>query len=312
MTLLQSSHVLGISLVLLAIHFIFQTLFDPLRKIPGPFWAKRTHLWKAFHMYSRDLPQAILKAHQKYGPVIRIGPNDVNFQGRDAIDSIYKAGRSMPKTIFYDAFTAIHPNLFSTRDEEVHVIILLLIVEANSSTQFHSVRRRQMAHSFSMATLLKFEPTFDKHLNRLFANIERSSSSGQVFDIKDFLACYAYDVIGELAFEKDFDTQSHPSKDTLPPIPDHILIGTLYGLVPSLMPYSMRLGNKLPIPGLQKLFESRRRLSEQTAEYVRAAIEKHKEGDRESLLANVLEARNPETGARLTTEEICAEAFAFL
>lgn len=71
-------------------------------------------------MYKRDLPQAVLKAHKKYGPVIRIGPNDVNFQGRDAIDPIYKAGRAMPKTKFYDGFTpATIANLFSSRDETV-------------------------------------------------------------------------------------------------------------------------------------------------------------------------------------------------
>lgn len=70
-------------------------------------------------MWKRDLPLVILDAHQKYGPVIRIGPNDVNFQSRDAIDPIYKAGRSMPKTTFYDGFTAVHPNLFGTRDEAV-------------------------------------------------------------------------------------------------------------------------------------------------------------------------------------------------
>lgn len=167
-----------------------------------------------------------------------------------------------------------------------------------------------MAHSFSTATLLKFEDTFDKHLGRLFDNIEQSD--GKVFDIKVFGSCYAYDVICELAFEKDFNTQAQPSLEKLPPIPDHILVGCLYGLVPSLLPYSMRLGNTLPIPGLQKLLKSRRQLSAQATEYVNAAIEKHNDGDRESLLANILEARDPETGKRLTIEEICSESFAFL
>src|SRR5262249_8737669 len=124
-----------------------------------------------------------------------------------------------------------------------------------------------MAHSFSMATLLKFESTFNKHLDRLFKNVEQSA--GRVFDIKEFASCYAYDIIGDLAFDKDLHTQDHPSRDKLPPIADHILVGALYGLVPSLMPYSMRLGNKLPIPGLQKLFTSRRQLSAQATEYVK-------------------------------------------
>ncbi|KAL1859975.1 hypothetical protein Plec18170_001923 [Paecilomyces lecythidis] len=172
------------------------------------------------------------------------------------------------------------------------------------------MRRRQMAHSFSTATLLKFEDTFDKHLTRLYKNVEQSG--GKVFDIKTFASCYAYDVICELAFEKDFNTQAEPSLEKLPPIPDHILLGCLYGLVPSILPYSMQIGDRLPVPGLQKLLNSRRKLATQAAEYVKAAIEKHKEGDRESLLANILEAKDSETGANLTTAEICSEAFAFL
>lgn len=167
-----------------------------------------------------------------------------------------------------------------------------------------------MSHSFSMATVLKFEPSFNRHLDQLFSNVEQST--GQVFDLKEFLSCYAYDVIGELAFEKDFNTQDQPSTDKLPGIPDHIWISCLYGMVTSLLPYSMKIGNKLPIAGLQKLLTSRRELSAQTAGYVKAAAEKHKQGERESLLANVLEAKDPDTGVSLTMEEICGEAFAFL
>lgn len=115
-------------LVLLSCSLVWLLLWifvHPLRKIPGPFWARRTSLWKVYHVYRRDLAFAIQKAHEKYGPVIRIGPNHVNFQTRDAIGPIYKAGSSMPKTKFYDAFTALHPNLFSTRDEEVRTLVSL-------------------------------------------------------------------------------------------------------------------------------------------------------------------------------------------
>lgn len=167
-----------------------------------------------------------------------------------------------------------------------------------------------MSHSFSSASLLQFEATFDRHLNRLFKNVE--DRAGDILDIKEFVACYAYDLIGDLAFDKDFNTQHRPSADKLPRISDHILIGCLYGLVPTLLPYSMWIGNRLPLPGFQKLLKSRQQLSTQTAEYVKAAIEKHTDGGRESLLANILEAKDPETGASLTTEEICSEAFAFL
>jgi cytochrome P450 len=167
-----------------------------------------------------------------------------------------------------------------------------------------------MAHSFSTASLLRLEATFDHHLARLVKNVD--SQKGQAFDLKEYVSCYAYDLIGELAFDADFKTQENPSTEKLPPIPDHIWVGCMYGLFPTLLPYSMILGNRLPIPGLHQLVASRKQLRSQTSEYVRAAMSKHKDGERESLLALLMEATDPETGAALTFDEISSEAFAFL
>lgn len=172
------------------------------------------------------------------------------------------------------------------------------------------IRRRQMSHSFSTATLMRFEAKFNTHLDRLYANVEKTN--GNPFDIKELFACYAYDVISDLAFDKDFRTQSDPTTEALPSIADHILIGVMYGMVSWLMPYSIRIGNKLPFPSLQKLIRSRRELSQRAAQYVGAAIESHKGGSKETLLDNLLEAKDPETGASLTPTEISSEAFSFL
>lgn len=168
-----------------------------------------------------------------------------------------------------------------------------------------------MSHSFSTATLLQYEDRFNKHLHRLFHNIEQQAEK-QAFDLKSFVAHYTYDVISDLAFEKDLNTQSNPAAHQLPPIRDHILIGTLYGMASSLLPYSMRIGNKLPIPGLQVLIQSRKNLSQKASEYVGDAIGNHKEGRQETLLGTLLEARDPTTGASLTPAEVSSEAFAFL
>jgi hypothetical protein len=51
--------------------------------------------------------------------VTRIGPNDLHFWNAEAITPIYKAGKAMGKTEFYDAFTTFNPNLFGTRNEAV-------------------------------------------------------------------------------------------------------------------------------------------------------------------------------------------------
>ena len=92
---------------------------DPLAKYPGPFIARFSNLWMCYHTWSCHLPERVLELHQRYGPIVRVGPNSLDFDCKAAIPIIYKSGRSMPKSDFYQGFTAIQPNLFGTQDEDV-------------------------------------------------------------------------------------------------------------------------------------------------------------------------------------------------
>ena len=65
------------------------------------------------------MPPNMQALHEKYGPIVRIGPNDLNFNGSEAVVPIFKSGRTMPKSAFYDGFTTFKANLFGTRDEDV-------------------------------------------------------------------------------------------------------------------------------------------------------------------------------------------------
>lgn len=67
---------------LIAARFIFYVFYNvcmhPLRDIPGPF------LWRAFDFpYVRSSIQGfshkdLLRFHEKYGPVVRVGPNEIS------------------------------------------------------------------------------------------------------------------------------------------------------------------------------------------------------------------------------------------
>ena len=103
---------------------VYNRYFHPLSKFPGPFWASQTDVWKTYHLCTKRLPNTFTLLHRRYGPVVRIGPNDISFESVDAIDPIYKSGRRVVKSSFYDGFTTFHPNLFGTRDEEVSLVSL--------------------------------------------------------------------------------------------------------------------------------------------------------------------------------------------
>lgn len=112
---------------LIVAYVTYYRVFHPLSKYPGPFLASFSNLWKVYHLWGLHLPERLVQAHEKYGSVVRVGPSDLSFQSGDAIAPIYKVGRAMKKTKFYDGFTAFKPNLFGTQDEEVYCLFPALV-----------------------------------------------------------------------------------------------------------------------------------------------------------------------------------------
>ncbi len=124
------------------------------------------------------------------------------------------------------------------------------------------------------------------------------------------MAFYSYDVIGELAFSRKFNTQQHSRSEELPPINDHILLGCTYGMLPGLLPWSMKLSAYIPWPWLQGLLKSRIHLRNLTRECVEERMnDKISEPD---LLSRLINAKDQDTGARLTLSDVASEAFGFL
>jgi hypothetical protein len=109
--------VLGV--VPLFVYAYYYRYLHPLSVFPGPAVASLTNLWKGYHISTLYMPETITKLHAQYGNVVRVGPNDLSFNSSSAVGAIYKAGRGLPKTAFYDGFTAFDPNLFGTQDEDV-------------------------------------------------------------------------------------------------------------------------------------------------------------------------------------------------
>lgn len=130
-------------------YIIYQRYFHPLAEFPGPFLASVTDLWQVQQFLSLKQPYHLTELHEKYGPFVRYGPDKLSVITEDAIPLIYqKSGRMMPKTEFYDAYGAAHPNVFGMRDENVNFIYKQSLLYAcltltdESSIQFEDVTCR--------------------------------------------------------------------------------------------------------------------------------------------------------------------------
>ncbi|KAM5520510.1 hypothetical protein FOXYSP1_14400 [Fusarium oxysporum f. sp. phaseoli] len=306
--LLQTSAAVGF---LVLVYLVYYRYLHPLAKYPGPPLASVTNLWKTYHLWNLHLPHTLVRLHEQYGDVVRVGPNDLSFRNPDAVNTIYKAGRQLQKTAFYDGFTTFNPNLFGTQDEEVCRPLSMNGRSTKSRYQIHAIRRRQMAHAFSLQSIKRMEHFVDSHILKLKNNLDHFCDSNQDFDLKDMIALYVFDVLGELAFSRSFDSQDERDLARLPPIIDHIYLACLIGMTPDALPWIKKVLPFIPIPWLQRLFNARAQLRNLTAACVRQRIEAGS-SDRKDLLSCLLVAVDPETGSKLTELDINTEAFAMI
>ncbi|KAI8962598.1 putative cytochrome P450 [Daldinia sp. FL1419] len=279
-------------LSLFTIYVIYQRFFHPLSKYPGPFLASLTNGWKGYYLYRLSLHEQLLNAHIKFGPVVRIGPNDLHFWSADAISPIYKSGRQMAKTEFYDGFTAFKPNLFGGRDEDIHAL-----------------RRRQLSHGFSQASIWKMEPLIEGQMKILTEKLTKLAQTQQVFDFKHLIAYYVFDILGDVAFGSSFNTQISEVAPEIPAINDHILLSSLLGTFP-FRSFFKSIIPMLPSPWLRHLMISRENLKNTCAKCVENRRSSYT--SRSDLMQHLLDAKDPETGAKLTDPEIYSEAWAML
>lgn len=89
---------------------------DPLRHIPGPVLARFTPLWLWYISYSGIECRSIAALHEKYGPVVRIAPSEIDISDGAAINPLYVKNGGFRKSSTYQHFDFDgYPTIFSTR-----------------------------------------------------------------------------------------------------------------------------------------------------------------------------------------------------
>ncbi|KAJ4504722.1 hypothetical protein HRR83_003149 [Exophiala dermatitidis] len=175
-----------------------------LRSIPGPLLAKFTDLYRLLLVLGRKPHEKHLELHKRYGNVVRLGPKCVSVTGSAGyIGQIYGIGKGLVKSDFYSCFQ----NIVNGRRAASLV--------AMTDESEHAKSKRQIAHAYSLSTLVEYEELVDRTTDVFLATLEerfavnRKSESqlaqrgkGQVLDLGRYLQFFAFDVIGELTFSR--------------------------------------------------------------------------------------------------------------
>ncbi|EPQ55074.1 cytochrome P450 [Gloeophyllum trabeum ATCC 11539] len=117
------AYYLGIVALLCLIYVVcYRVFLSPLAKIPGPVITRFTGGWLLYQELTRRRRLYVHELHKRYGPVVRIAPDEVSFATGEAAKQIYSVGGSgFEKTEFYDLFMNFGArNMFSTLTKSEH------------------------------------------------------------------------------------------------------------------------------------------------------------------------------------------------
>lgn len=188
------------------LNVIYNLFFHPLRKYPGPLLYRASRFPRAIRILRGKWARDLLAITEKYGPVVRVAPNELVYTSSDAWRDIYShhngavtKGEEFEKDAKFYRTRGFAPHILSeTRDN-------------------HALIRRQLSHGFSEKSLREQEPIIkgyvDLMMKQLKARCLPDATSGEkgsaqpskaVFDMRHWFNFITFDVIGDLAFGEPF------------------------------------------------------------------------------------------------------------
>ncbi|KAF9884957.1 hypothetical protein FE257_000867 [Aspergillus nanangensis] len=239
--------VIPLLLYLLYHLILFPLVRSDLRSIPGPLLAKLTDLYRLWLVRTGSVHEHHLRLHQRYGPFVRLGPNNVSVGSPLALPILYNTRTRYPKSAFYPvignvAQGKVVPTIFTTQDESVH-----------------EAMKRPIAQVYAMTNLKTYEPLVESTESLFFSKLERLADEKTVLDLATWFHWFATDVIMEITFGKrlGFLDQEEDVDGIIQTIADRFS----YVVVVGQMPWLDKLWHKNPLVGFLSGLLSKQRVS---------------------------------------------------
>lgn len=123
----------------------------------------------------------IRKLHERYGPVLRIGPNLLDLDFPELLKTIYGTNNKFLKTPFY------HNNSAKVNGQ------LLMNMFATADVAEHQAFKRPVAKHYSLGASLSLEPLMDSPIENLCQQLSARFAGGhRSFDLSDWIKFCVY------------------------------------------------------------------------------------------------------------------------
>jgi len=130
--------------------------------------------------------------HDKYGPVVRVSPNELCFDDESAWKDIYGS----------------RPGHKNFHKDPIHVGSIAAMHGASTITMAndvdHARQRRALSHAFSTKALLEQEYIVTNYVNVFSQKMQEFARGDGIVDVTDWFAYTTFDVIGDMALGEPF------------------------------------------------------------------------------------------------------------
>lgn len=170
-------------------HAIYNIYFHPLSKFPGPKRAAVSYAWLMRVLTSGTSPQTHKEIHDKYGPVVRISPNQLSFCSASSWKDIYGHVGGRQQFLKSDTYeNEYHPSIVSARDPAQH-----------------GQMRKLLSHGFSQKALMEQEDIVHEYVDLLIKQIQtHATDKPEGEEMVKWYNYITFDIIGDLAFGDPF------------------------------------------------------------------------------------------------------------
>ncbi|KAK0763227.1 LOW QUALITY PROTEIN: hypothetical protein N5P37_004213, partial [Trichoderma harzianum] len=186
LTILQSAVLtFGFWAVYKLLRPIYNITLHPLAGFPGPVLAGASYWYEGYFdliLWGRYTGE-IARMHEKYGPIVRINPDELHCSDPHFIDEIFAIGTRKRNKPAHQLSPATFSG-FGTADHNLH-----------------KIRRAPLTKFFSKLQITKLEPEIHKAVHLLCDKLLRFADKKEPFDLTSAYGCFTSDVIAEYCFD---------------------------------------------------------------------------------------------------------------
>ncbi|KAI9170601.1 Cytochrome P450 monooxygenase vrtE [Paramyrothecium foliicola] len=166
---------------------------SPLNRYPGPLLAKITDFWRLWLVYHGNYAPDIKRLHEKYGPIVRLGPNLLDLDWPALSKTIYSTDGRWIKSDFYK-----NNSIVSNGKITYHMF-------SETNNVEHARLKRPVVRHYSVPRALAMEGHMDnvlvdfcEHLRLRFVERNKDCNLG------DWVSYFAWDLLSTVTFSKKF------------------------------------------------------------------------------------------------------------